>query len=89
MSLHLHIILFLAWIVFAYRDIYPLLTRTLTPVDVLHAPAWLTWTRLALLTVAAAVVPALQPRRYFHLLSASSSAQPRSVEAETPDNTVS
>ena len=89
MSLHLHVILFLAWIVFAYRDIYPLLTKHLTPVDVLHAPAWLTWTRLALLTVAAAVVPALQPRRYFHLLTPKSSDHAYAVETETPDQTVS
>lgn len=61
-SLHVTVILFCAWCIYAYRDLYPLFSSTLTPVDILHAPAWLTWTRLVLLTVGAAILPALKPQ---------------------------
>ncbi|GJE85927.1 multidrug resistance-associated ABC transporter [Phanerochaete sordida] len=59
---HVSLVLLVAWSVFFYRDLWPLLTYTLRPID---APeGWLIWTKVGLLTWAATVVPLLVPREY-------------------------
>ena len=43
-----------------YRDVWPLCTFTLTPVDA--AEGWLLWSKVALLIVAAVIIPLVMPR---------------------------
>lgn len=58
---HLDVLLFAAACLYAYRDLYPLLTYTLDPSDVDNA---ITWVRVGLLYVAAIAIPLLRPRTY-------------------------
>ena len=61
-SFHLSSLLLGTFSVYAYRNIWPLLTFTLSPVD-----AWegaLLWVRIGLLAIAAVVIPLLVPRKY-------------------------
>ena len=59
---HLALILTVTWFTFAYRDLWPLATFTLRPIDEAMGP--LIWVEIALLTVAAILVPFLVPRQY-------------------------
>ncbi|KAI0803028.1 hypothetical protein BC629DRAFT_1491319 [Irpex lacteus] len=59
---HLVYIALFVWALFAYRDIWPLATYTLTPADVSEGP--LIWAKIALLTVVAIIVPLISPRVY-------------------------
>ncbi|GJE87809.1 multidrug resistance-associated ABC transporter [Phanerochaete sordida] len=58
---HLAFVLLVTWLVYIYRDIWPLATYYLTPADEQNA---FFWTGFSLLTVAAAVVPLTVPRKY-------------------------
>ncbi|WVQ74599.1 hypothetical protein IAR50_004200 [Cryptococcus sp. DSM 104548] len=58
---HLDVLLFLAFGVYAYRDIWPLLTFHLEPADIQNP---ITFSRLAILTLAAVVIPLIRPRTY-------------------------
>ncbi|WVR03866.1 hypothetical protein IAU60_000864 [Kwoniella sp. DSM 27419] len=58
---HVDSLLFLGWIVYAYRDLWPLVTFNLEPADLQNA---ITWSRLAILTVAAGIIPLIRPRTY-------------------------
>ena len=59
---HLSSLLLGTFSVYAYRDIWPLLTYTLSPVDACEGA--LLWIRISLLAFAAVVVPLLVPRQY-------------------------
>lgn len=59
---HLALILFVPWAVYVYRDVFPLMTFTLSPVD--GADGALFWSKFAVLTFVAVVVPLLIPRQY-------------------------
>jgi len=59
---HLVWVLFGTWVIYSYRNIYPLGTFTLEPLD-LHE-GWLMWAKFAVLTFAAAVVPSFIPTQY-------------------------
>lgn len=61
-SRHLTTLLFVAWSIYAYRDIYPLATYTKHPVDA--ADGWITWVRVGLLTLVGAILPLVVPRRF-------------------------
>ncbi|WVF65767.1 hypothetical protein IAT40_000501 [Kwoniella sp. CBS 6097] len=58
---HVDTLLFLGWCLYAYRDLLPLLTYTLDPADINNA---ITWSRVAILTVSAVIIPLLRPRTY-------------------------
>jgi hypothetical protein len=58
---HVDILLFLAFCLYTYRDLWPLLTFYLSPSDVNNA---ITWSRVAILGVAAVVIPLIRPRTY-------------------------
>lgn len=62
MSRHLVLVLLTTWAVFVYRDLWPLATYTLTPLDAVEG--WLIWMKIGVLTVAAVVIPLLIPRPY-------------------------
>ena len=59
---HLVLVLFGTWVAYSYRDIYPLGTFTLEPLD-LHEGR-LMWAKLAVLTFAAVVIPSFIPTQY-------------------------
>ncbi|WVQ93407.1 hypothetical protein IAU59_000477 [Kwoniella sp. CBS 9459] len=58
---HVDTLLFLGWCLYAYRDLWPLLTFTLDPADINNA---ITWSRVAILSVSAVIIPLLRPRTY-------------------------
>lgn len=59
---HLIWILLGVWLVYGYRDIYPLGTFTLEPLDLQEG--WLMWTKFGVLTFAAVIVPSFIPTQY-------------------------
>ena len=59
---HLIWVLFGTWVVYGYRDIYPLGTFTLQPLD-LHEGR-LMWVKFAVLTFAAVIIPSFVPTQY-------------------------
>ena len=59
---HLVWVLLGTWIVYVYRDVYPLGTFTLKPLD-LHE-GWLMWAKFGVLTFAALTVPSFIPTQY-------------------------
>ncbi|KAI9431381.1 hypothetical protein H4582DRAFT_2085045 [Lactarius indigo] len=61
-SFHLSSLLLGTFSIYAYRDIWPLLTFTLSPVDASEGP--LLWVRIGLLAFAAIVIPLLIPYQY-------------------------
>ncbi|KAG8995370.1 hypothetical protein FRB90_000200, partial [Tulasnella sp. 427] len=79
-STHLTTLLFVAWSVFAYRNLYPLATYTKHPVDA--SDGWITWVRVALLTVVGAVLPLIVPRRFVPI-------NPKNPSAPNPEQTAS
>ncbi|KAH9059056.1 hypothetical protein EDB87DRAFT_1577854 [Lactarius vividus] len=60
-SFHLSLLLLGIFSVYAYRNIWPLLTFTLSPVDAWEGP--LLWVRVGLLAFATIVIPLLVPRQ--------------------------
>ncbi|KAL1741080.1 hypothetical protein HDZ31DRAFT_46206, partial [Schizophyllum fasciatum] len=74
---HANAVLLTACIVFLYRDIWPLATYTLTPLD--GAEGNILWAKLALLLVAGGVVPLCMPRF----------EAPRGSESVNPEQTAS
>ncbi|OCH93740.1 hypothetical protein OBBRIDRAFT_810929 [Obba rivulosa] len=63
--LHLATVLAVTWGVYVYRDVWPLATFTLTPLDA--GEGRMLWMKLILLTVAGAVIPLTAPRQYIPL----------------------
>ncbi|CCM01863.1 uncharacterized protein FIBRA_03934 [Fibroporia radiculosa] len=62
---HLAIVLVSTWLIYVYRDAWPLATVPLTPLDA--AEGTLLWAKFAVLTLAAVLVPLFIPRRYVPL----------------------
>ncbi|WVQ64901.1 uncharacterized protein L199_003070 [Kwoniella botswanensis] len=58
---HVDTLLFIGWCIYVYRDLWPLLTYNLIPSDINNA---ITWSRVAILSVAAVLIPLLRPRTY-------------------------
>ncbi|KAI1790046.1 P-loop containing nucleoside triphosphate hydrolase protein [Ganoderma leucocontextum] len=56
-----NLVLLAAWAVYAYRDIWPLATYDLTPID--GPEGSLLWVKIGLLTLAAIVLPLISPRQ--------------------------
>ncbi|KAI0918361.1 hypothetical protein AcV5_002367 [Taiwanofungus camphoratus] len=79
-SRHLALVLFLSWAVYVYRDIWPLATFTLAPVDA--AEGGILWAKIGLLTAAAVVVPLCMPRQYIPL-------DPKDLIPPNPEQTAS
>ena len=61
-SVHLTSVLLCAFAVYAIRDIWPLVTYTLKPID-LHEGVFL-WIAIVLLGIAGVLVPLCIPRQY-------------------------
>ncbi|KZV67808.1 P-loop containing nucleoside triphosphate hydrolase protein [Peniophora sp. CONT] len=80
-SLHLSLVLLSDFVVYAYRDLWPLLTVTLSPLD--QAQGGLLWANVALVTFSAVLVPLPMPRQYVPL-------NPQNPQAKTnPEQTAS
>lgn len=54
-------LLFAGFALYAYRDLYPLFTFTIYPADIPNA---ITWSRVAIITLAGVVIPLIRPRVY-------------------------
>lgn len=52
----------ISFAVFGYRDLYPLATFDLTPLD--FEEGWIVWVKIALLFALGIVIPLAIPRRY-------------------------
>src|SRR5882762_5199233 len=61
-SFHLSSLLLVTFSIYAYRDIWPLLTFTLSPADA--GEGTLLWVKLGLLALAAVLIPLAIPRQY-------------------------
>ncbi|CCL99480.1 uncharacterized protein FIBRA_01498 [Fibroporia radiculosa] len=61
-SRHLNAVLLTAWVVYMYRDVWPLVTFTLIPMDAVEGR--ILWAKVVTLTFGAVIVPLLVPRRY-------------------------
>ncbi|TCD71270.1 hypothetical protein EIP91_011749 [Steccherinum ochraceum] len=61
-SAHLFFVLLAPWILYIYRDVWPLCTLVLSPVDA--SEGRLLWTKIAILTIAAFVIPLTMPRQH-------------------------
>ena len=61
-SRHLVTVFLVAWAVYAYRDLWPLATFTLQPLDASEGS--LLWAKVGVLTFAAVVIPLVMPRQY-------------------------
>ncbi|TCD60066.1 hypothetical protein EIP91_010784, partial [Steccherinum ochraceum] len=59
---HSSVVLAIAWVVFAYRDLYPLATLTKEPMDA--EDGVVLWAYIGILTIAAVIVPLFVPRVY-------------------------
>lgn len=58
---HVDLLLILAFALYTYRDIWPILTYYLSPSDVNN---WVTWTRIGILGFAGVMIPLIRPRTY-------------------------
>ncbi|EGO28521.1 hypothetical protein SERLADRAFT_354415 [Serpula lacrymans var. lacrymans S7.9] len=61
-SRHLIILLLVVLGIFAYRDLWPLLTFTHIPLDIHEG--WLLWVKISILTLITIVLPIIKPRQY-------------------------
>ncbi|KIK53738.1 hypothetical protein GYMLUDRAFT_250068 [Collybiopsis luxurians FD-317 M1] len=59
---HSSIVLLVTWLVYGYRNVFPLATFSETPPDL--CKGWILWTEVAILTVTAIVIPAAMPQEY-------------------------
>ncbi|TBU53541.1 hypothetical protein BD310DRAFT_937787 [Dichomitus squalens] len=59
---HLVTVLLVTWIVYVYRDLWPLATFTLQPADASEGS--LLWAKVGVLTFAAVIIPLVVPRQY-------------------------
>ena len=62
MTRHNNLVLFIALIVYVYRDVWPLATYTEIPLD--ESEGALLWTKLAVLFTTAMIIPLFVPRQY-------------------------
>ena len=62
MTRHNNFVLFIALVVYVYRDVWPLATYTERPVD--ESEGALLWTRLVVLFTTAVIIPLVIPRQY-------------------------
>lgn len=65
MSLHLAMLLVVMFAIYCYRDIWPAMTFTLSPLD--SSGGWLTWSRVVLVSFLAVLLPLITPREYIPL----------------------
>lgn len=61
-SFHLSMLLLFVFGVYFIRDIWPLATFTLVPLD--RKDGWLTWSRVGVISFAAVLIPLCTPREY-------------------------
>ena len=62
MTRHNNFVLFIALVVYVYRDIWPLATYTENPVD--GSEGALLWAKLVVLFTTAVIIPLVIPRQY-------------------------
>ncbi|KAJ3551734.1 hypothetical protein NM688_g4534 [Phlebia brevispora] len=73
-SLHLTVVTFTIWAGYAYRDVWPLMTFTLKPLD--EAEGHVLWVKVALLTFVGLIEPLFEPHAYIAIDLENLSASP-------------
>ncbi|KAH9940070.1 uncharacterized protein BXZ73DRAFT_99070 [Epithele typhae] len=71
---HLNTILVVLWLVYSYRDLWPLATYTLTPGDASEGA--LLWAKIGVLTFTAVFIPLFMPRQYIPVDSKDPAPEP-------------
>lgn len=61
-SLHLTVVTFTIWADYAYRDVWPLMTFTLKPLD--EVEGHILWVKIALSTFVGLIEPLFEPHAY-------------------------
>lgn len=79
MTSHLCLVLLTTWCIYAWRDLWPLATYNLSPVDQLSRALW---TEISLLSYVAVVVPLVIPHQYIPL-------DPKEASEPHPEQTAS
>ncbi|KZT28297.1 hypothetical protein NEOLEDRAFT_1145911 [Neolentinus lepideus HHB14362 ss-1] len=77
---HFVLVMLSSFVVYAWRDLYPLATYNRTPVN--GAEGWILWATIALLGLAAVVIPVVTPRQYVPF-------DPEDSKEPTPEQTAS
>ncbi|KAI0711040.1 P-loop containing nucleoside triphosphate hydrolase protein [Cerioporus squamosus] len=74
LGVHTSLVLLAVWIVYVYRDIWPLATYTLVPADA--SKGWILWVEICALTLAGILVPLLTPRQRISVGKEESESSP-------------
>jgi hypothetical protein len=61
-SQHLAVVLLVTFLVYVYRDLFPLMTFTEKPEDLYEGE--LLWAKVAVLAVVGVIIPLVSPRQY-------------------------
>ena len=80
MTRHNNSVLFIALVVYVYRDIWPLATYTENPVD--GSEGALIWTKLVVLFITAVIIPLFVPRQYVPVDPKVNTASAMIIETE-------
>ncbi|TFK76755.1 P-loop containing nucleoside triphosphate hydrolase protein [Pluteus cervinus] len=59
---HLSFLLLVTFAVYFYRDVFPLATYTLIPLD--SHEGWILWSKVTILTIISVIVPSIIPQKY-------------------------
>ncbi|KAJ3991391.1 hypothetical protein F5050DRAFT_1548971, partial [Lentinula boryana] len=59
---HLNVVLLVVWIMYGYRDLFPLATLTKAPLDL--CKGWALWSEIVILSIVAILIPVLTPQEY-------------------------
>lgn len=59
---HLNVLLVVTFLVYFYRDLFPLTTYNRKPLDI--SDGWVLWAKLIMLTLISVVIPLVIPRQY-------------------------
>ncbi|KAJ3531222.1 hypothetical protein NM688_g7605 [Phlebia brevispora] len=77
-SLHLTVVTFSIWAYYAYRDVWPLMTFTLRPLD--EVEGYILWVKVALSTFVGLIEPLFEPHAYIPIDPENPSASPSSEQ---------
>ncbi|KAF9270593.1 P-loop containing nucleoside triphosphate hydrolase protein [Marasmius fiardii PR-910] len=75
---HLNVVLLATFVIYGYRDLYPLATYTKQPQDISEGP--ILWFKIAILALASILIPLFVPRQYIPADPSSPSSTPNAEQ---------